>query len=187
MPVGLSASRSAIQSDTLSLGLKHPKTSQFVVISRQSGSGLTRLNPTIALIKQPHFASFAALAVFVIFDFPQEIIRKPSAYHIDSILIRSYAKHAMVQLKVRTNMQENNITMRINQQVSDYLTPSREKGWKLVNDQPKLAIKHLLSVDKTEQLKEVFENYLQLDKISLRTDLYGFVNLFSMTAVDADR
>jgi hypothetical protein len=37
---------------------------------------------------------------------------------------------AMVQRKVRINMQEKDSTMRINQLVSDYLTLSREK-WRL--------------------------------------------------------
>jgi hypothetical protein len=50
---------------------------------------------------------------------------------------------AMVQRKVRTNMQEKESTMRINQLVSDYPTPSREQGWTLVKDHLKLAIKHL--------------------------------------------
>jgi hypothetical protein len=55
---------------------------------------------------------------------------------------------AMVQRMVRTNMQEKYSIMHINQLVSDYLTLSREEGWTLVKDQPKLAIKHLLSVVK---------------------------------------
>jgi hypothetical protein len=70
---------------------------------------------------------------------------------------------AMVQRKVRTHMQEKDSTMRINQLVSDYLTLSREQGLTLVEDQPKLAIKHLLSVVKPAQLKEFCENDLQLD------------------------
>jgi hypothetical protein len=55
---------------------------------------------------------------------------------------------AMVQRNVRTNMQEKYSTMRINQLVSDNLTLSREKDYTLVNDQLKLAIKHLPSVVK---------------------------------------
>jgi hypothetical protein len=39
---------------------------------------------------------------------------------------------AMVQRKVRTNMQEKDIAMRINQLKSDYLTLSREQGWTFV-------------------------------------------------------
>jgi hypothetical protein len=94
---------------------------------------------------------------------------------------------AMVQRKVRTNMREKDSTMRINQLVSDYLTLSREQGWTLVKDQPKLAIKHLLSVVKPAQLKEVCENDLQLDQVALRKDFYGFVKHLRKTAVDADR
>jgi hypothetical protein len=75
---------------------------------------------------------------------------------------------AMVQRKVRTNMQEKDSTMRINHLVSDYLTLSRAQGWTLVKDQPNLAIKHLLSVVKPAQLKEVCENDLQLDQVALR-------------------
>jgi hypothetical protein len=44
----------------------------------------------------------------------------------------------------------------------------------MLKDQPKLAIKHLLSVVKPTQLKEVCENDLLLDQIELRTDFYGF-------------
>lgn len=94
---------------------------------------------------------------------------------------------AMVQRKVRTNMQEKDSTMRINQLVSDYLTLSREQGWTLVKDQPKLAIKHLLSVVKPTQLKEVCENDLLLDQLQLRKDFYGFVKHLRKTAADADR
>jgi Integrase core domain/Integrase zinc binding domain len=94
---------------------------------------------------------------------------------------------AMVQRKVRTNMQEKDSTMRINQLVSDYLTLSREQGWTLVQDQPKLAIKHLLSVVKPTQLKEVCENDLLLDQLQLRKDFYGFVKHLRKTAADADR
>jgi hypothetical protein len=39
---------------------------------------------------------------------------------------------AMVQRKVRTNVQEKDIAMRINQLKSDYLTLSREQGWTFV-------------------------------------------------------
>jgi hypothetical protein len=77
--------------------------------------------------------------------------------------------------------------MRINQLVSDYLNLSRQQGWTLVKDQPKLAIKHLLSVVKPAQLKEVCENDLQLDQVALRKDFYGFVKHLRKTAVDADR
>jgi hypothetical protein len=49
---------------------------------------------------------------------------------------------SMVLRKIRTNMQEKCSSLRVNQLVSDYLTLSREQGWTLVKDQPKLAIKH---------------------------------------------
>jgi hypothetical protein len=84
-------------------------------------------------------------------------------------------------------MQEKDSSMRINQLVSDYLTISREQGWTLVKDQPKLAIKHLLSLVKPAQLKGVCENDLQLDQVALGKDFYGFVKHLRKTAVDADR
>jgi hypothetical protein len=82
-------------------------------------------------------------------------------------------------------MQEKDSTMHINQLVSDSLTLSREKGWTLVKDQPKLAIKHLLSVVKPAQLKEVCDIDLQLDQVALRKDFYGFVKHLRKAAVDA--
>jgi hypothetical protein len=88
----------------------------------------------------------------------------------------------MVLRKIRTNMQEKDSSMRVNQLVSDYLTLSREQGWTIVKDQPKLAIKHLLSVVKPAQLKEVCENDLLLDQIELRKDFYGFVKHLRKTA-----
>jgi hypothetical protein len=94
---------------------------------------------------------------------------------------------SMVLRKIRTNMHEKDSSMRVNQLVSDYLTLSREQGWTLVKDQPKLAIKHLLSVVKPAQLKEVCENDLLLDHIELRKDFYGFVKHLRKTAADADR
>jgi hypothetical protein len=93
----------------------------------------------------------------------------------------------IVQRKIRTNMQEKDSTMRINKLVSEYLTLSREQGWTLVKEQPKLAIKHLLSVVKPAQLKDVCENDLQLDQVALRKDFYGFLKHLRNTAVDADR
>jgi hypothetical protein len=77
--------------------------------------------------------------------------------------------------------------MRVNQLVSDYPTLSREQGWTLVKDQPKLAIKHLLSVVKPAQRKDACENDLQLDQIELCKEFYGFVNHLRKTAADADR
>jgi hypothetical protein len=94
---------------------------------------------------------------------------------------------SMVLRKIRTNLQEKDSSMRVNQLVSDYLTLSREQGWTLVKDQPKLAIKHLLSVVKPAQLKEVCENDLLLDQIELRKDFYGFLKHLRKTAADADR
>jgi hypothetical protein len=94
---------------------------------------------------------------------------------------------SMVLRKIRTNMQEKYSSMRVNQLVSDYLTLSCEQGWTLVKDQPKVAIKHLLSVVKPAQLNEVFENDLLLDHIELGKDFYGFVKHFRKTAADADR
>jgi hypothetical protein len=94
---------------------------------------------------------------------------------------------SMVLRKIRTNMQNKDSCMRVNQLVSDYLTLSREQGWTLVKDQPKLAIKHLLSVVKPAQLKEVCEKDLLRDQIELRKDFYGFVKHIRKTAADADR
>jgi hypothetical protein len=79
---------------------------------------------------------------------------------------------SMVLRKIRTNMQEKDSSIRVKQPVSDYLTLSREQGCTLVKDQPKLAIKHLLSVVKPAQLKEVCENDLLLDQIELRKLLW---------------
>jgi hypothetical protein len=84
-------------------------------------------------------------------------------------------------------MHEKDSSMRVNQLVFDYLTLSREQGWTLLKDQPKLARKHLLSVVKPAQLKEVCENDLLLDQIELGKDFYGFVIQLRKTAADADR
>jgi hypothetical protein len=84
-------------------------------------------------------------------------------------------------------MQEKDSSTRVNQLVSAYLTLSREQGWTLVKDQPKLAIKHLLSVVKPAQLKEECETDLLLDRIVLRKDFYSFVKHLRKTAADADR
>jgi hypothetical protein len=43
---------------------------------------------------------------------------------------------AMVLRKIRTNMQEKDSSMRVNQLVSDYLALSREQGWTIMKDQP---------------------------------------------------
>jgi hypothetical protein len=56
----------------------------------------------------------------------------------------------------------------------------------LEKDKPNLAIKHLLSVAKPAQLKEVCESNLLLDLIELRKDFYGFVKHLRKTAADAD-
>jgi hypothetical protein len=56
-----------------------------------------------------------------------------------------------------------------------------------VKDQPKLAIKNLLSVVKPAQLKEVCENDLLLDQIELRKDFCGFVKHLRKITADADR
>jgi hypothetical protein len=63
--------------------------------------------------------------------------------------------------------------------VSDYLTLSREQGWTLIKKQPKLAIKHLISVLKPAHLKELCENDLNLEYIELRKDFPGFIKHLS--------
>jgi hypothetical protein len=57
----------------------------------------------------------------------------------------------------------------------------------LVKYQPNLAIKHPQSVVKPAQLKEVCENGLQLDQVTLFKDFYGFVKHLRKTAIGADR
>jgi hypothetical protein len=81
---------------------------------------------------------------------------------------------AMVLRKVRINMQEKDSGMRIDQLVSDYLTLSREQGWTLIKRQPKLAIKHVISVLKPAHLKELCENDLNLEFIELSQGLSRF-------------
>jgi hypothetical protein len=76
MPVGPIRSRSAIQSGAFSLGLKHPKPVILVSSNAPPGSGLTFLNPTIAHTREPNLASIAALAGFVMFDFPARNYKK---------------------------------------------------------------------------------------------------------------
>jgi hypothetical protein len=55
---------------------------------------------------------------------------------------------SIVLRNIRTKMQEKDSSMRANQLVADYLTLSREQCWTIEKDQPKLAIKYLLSVVK---------------------------------------
>jgi hypothetical protein len=93
---------------------------------------------------------------------------------------------AMVLRKVRINMQEKDSGMRIDQLVSDYLTLSREQGWTLIKKQPKLAIKHLVSVLKPAHLKELCENDLNLEYIELRKDFPGFVKHLRARAAVAE-
>jgi hypothetical protein len=71
-----SASRSAIQSDALSLGLNHPNPVNLLSSDAPPGSGLTPMNPTIAHTKKPHLASIVTLSGFVIFDFPARNYKK---------------------------------------------------------------------------------------------------------------
>jgi hypothetical protein len=70
MPVGPYPSRSAIQSDTLSLGPKHSKPVSLLSSGAPPGYSFIPLNPTIAHTNQPHLASIVAVAGFVIFDIP---------------------------------------------------------------------------------------------------------------------
>jgi hypothetical protein len=65
--------------------------------------------------------------------------------------------------------------MRIDQLMSDYLTLSREQSWKLVKKLPKLALKHLISVLKPVQLKELCKKDLSLEYIELRKDFPSFI------------
>jgi hypothetical protein len=93
---------------------------------------------------------------------------------------------AMVQRKVRINMQEKDSGMRIDQLVSDYLTLSREQGWTLIKKQPKLAIMHVVSVLKPIHLKELCENGLNLEYIELRRDFPVFFKHLRARAAVAD-
>jgi hypothetical protein len=93
---------------------------------------------------------------------------------------------AMVLRKVRINLQEKDSGMRIDQLVSDYLTLSREQGWTLIKKQPKLAIKHLISVLKPAHVRELCENDLSLEYIELRKDFPGFIKHLRARAAVAE-
>jgi hypothetical protein len=84
MPVGPSASRSAIQLDTLSLGLKDPKSGNLLSSGAPPGSRLTPLNPTIAHTKKSHLASIVAITGSVIFDI---FCKKLQEHHLHNITI----------------------------------------------------------------------------------------------------
>jgi hypothetical protein len=92
----------------------------------------------------------------------------------------------MVLRKFRISMQEKDSGMRIEQLVSDYLTLSREQGWTLIKKQPKLAIKHVVSVLKPAHLKEMCENDLNLEYIELRKDFPSFVKHLRARAAVAE-
>jgi hypothetical protein len=93
---------------------------------------------------------------------------------------------AMVLCKVRINIQEKESGMRIGQLPSDYLTLSREQGWTLIKKQPKLAIKHLISVLKPAHLKELCENGQHIEYVELRKDFPRFIKHLKARAALAE-
>jgi hypothetical protein len=99
MPPGPSARRSAIQSNTLSLGPKYPNPVSLRSSDAPPCSGLISLNSTIAHTKKPHLASSVALAGFAVFDFPARDSNRTLLHMIStelSSLIEQNTSHPFV-------------------------------------------------------------------------------------------
>jgi hypothetical protein len=103
MPVEPSASRSAIQSDTLSFGLKHSIPVSLRSSDAPPGSGLTNLNPTIGQTKLPHSAPIVAPAGFVIFGIPGRIFTR-NLLHMISTEFSSLATQNTISVVIRRSV-----------------------------------------------------------------------------------
>jgi hypothetical protein len=92
----------------------------------------------------------------------------------DASVIAEFVK-AEVLAKVTFAMSEKDPALRVMKAVSDYYSLHRNLRLDFINDKPKRAAEHYLSVIKPATLKSRIESNLEMDKSELKKDFLEFV------------
>jgi hypothetical protein len=93
---------------------------------------------------------------------------------------------AEVLAKVTFAMSEKDTALRVMKAVADYYSLHRSLRLAFINDMPKKAVEHLVSVMKPATLKALIESKLEMDKSELKKDFLEFVKYLEKMAIIED-
>jgi hypothetical protein len=93
---------------------------------------------------------------------------------------------AEVLAKVTFAMSEKDPALRVMKAVADYSSLHRNLRLDFINDKPKNAVEHLVSVIKPATLKALIESKLGMDKSELKKDFLEFVGYQKKMAIIHD-
>jgi hypothetical protein len=117
-------------------------------------------------------------------DCPDESVIEflESARESDAPITADFVK-AEVLAKVTFAMSEKDPALRVMKAFSDYYSLHRNLRLDFINDKPKKAVEHLVSVIKPATLKALIERKLEMDKSELKKDFLEFVGYLKKTAI----
>lgn len=86
---------------------------------------------------------------------------------------------ADVKRNVKLDANESDARVRVLMLSASYLELCEKRGWKFVENSPKAAIQHIISVLQHPQLKTRMEDALKLEKADLKADYFGFMDFLA--------
>jgi hypothetical protein len=108
-----------------------------------------------------------------------------STHERDASVTDEFVK-AEVLAKVTFAMSEKDPALRVMKAVADYSSLHRNLRLDFINDKPKNAVEHLVSVIKPATLKALIESKLEMDKSELKKDFLEFVGYQKKMAIIHD-
>jgi hypothetical protein len=93
---------------------------------------------------------------------------------------------AEVLAKVTFAMSERDSALRVMKAVAEYYSLHRNLRLNFINDKPKKAVEHLVSVIRPATLKDLIESKLESDKSELKKDFLEFVGYLKKMAIIHD-
>jgi hypothetical protein len=103
----------------------------------------------------------------------------------DTSITAEFVK-AEVLAKVTFAMSEKDPALRVIKAVADYYSLHRNLRLDFINDKPKKAVKHLVSVIRPATLKALIESKLEMDKSEFKKDFLEFVGYLKKMAIIHD-
>jgi hypothetical protein len=103
----------------------------------------------------------------------------------DAVVTAEFVK-AELLAKVTFAMSEKDPALRVNKAVADYYYLHRNLRLAFINDKPKKAVEHLVSVIKPTTIMSLIESKLEMDKTELKKDFLEFVGYLKKMAIIHD-
>ena len=97
--------------------------------------------------------------------------------YVSSISVESALNEVKANVRLDTN--EPDARLRILMLSTSYLELCEKRGWKFVENSPKAAIKHIISVLQPPGLKARMNDALALERTDLKSDYFGFMEFLA--------